>query len=416
MIDNVLEKQENENDFEHHKRLVYGKLKDKTLADYDYGEIAKYLYGKELAPDETRKRMYGSCKTLEILDELSISNITDGDILSELDAKKIELQKERQRFFDQRREFNKLVNKEGRTEHLYETLMDAANKLPESIGSLKVDVLDTYDLYDDSEAILCLSDWHYGMVANNIFNEYNTNICRERVRIVIQDAIKRIQLHKCRRLKVLVIGDVLHGSIHTSARVASEELVADQLMQVSEILAQAIIMLSQYVEALDVYMTYGNHARTVANKKDSIHHDNIERIIPWWLEQRIAAEHSSSGVGNNIVVHNDNEYEFIWFESCGHTFCASHGDLDSVKTAPRQLGVLFNKMYGVSLEYIILGDKHHNESFEELGIEAMICGALCGADEYANNKRLYSKPSQLLLIVNPHDGVDAKYELRCDYI
>lgn len=44
----------------------------------------------------------------------------------------------------------------------------------------------------------------------------------------------------------------------------------------------------------------------------------------------------------------------------------------------------------------------------------MICGALCGADDYANDKRLYSTPSQLLLIFNPIDGLDAEYRLKCN--
>lgn len=43
----------------------------------------------------------------------------------------------------------------------------------------------------------------------------------------------------------------------------------------------------------------------------------------------------------------------------------------------------------------------------------MICGSLCGTDDYANDKRLFSYPSQLLLIVNEENGVDAEYKLKC---
>lgn len=416
MFENALNKRDNENEFEYHKRLVYGKLKDKTLADYDFGELSKYLYGKELAPDETRKRMYGSCQTLEVLDKLGIESISEDSLLSELESKKAELQKERQRFFDQRREYNKLINAEGRMEHIYDVLADAASKLPETVGSLAVKVDNEFIVSQgNSEAVLVLSDWHYGMVAHNIFNDFDTDICRDRVVGTVRETIPRLKLHNCKKLHIVVLGDLLHGHTHVSCRVASEELVADQLMQASELLAQAIIILSQYVESVDVYMTYGNHARTTPSKNDSIHRDNMERIIPWWLKQRIAAESASSDIAKNITVYDNNEYEFILFKSLGYTFCASHGDLDSVKSSPRQLGVLFNKVYGENIDYILLGDKHHNESFEELGIEAMICGSLCGSDEYANSKRLYSKPSQLLLIVSPSDGVDAKYELRCDY-
>lgn len=60
---------------------------------------------------------------------------------------------------------------------------------------------------------------------------------------------------------------------------------------------------------------------------------------------------------------------------------------------------------------VILADKHHLEEFEELGIEAMIVRSLCGTDEYANGKRLYSTPGQLLMTFN-EDGRDASYQIR----
>lgn len=41
---------------------------------------------------------------------------------------------------------------------------------------------------------------------------------------------------------------MIHGDIHTSTRVEAEELACDQLMQVSEIIAQAISVLANVVE------------------------------------------------------------------------------------------------------------------------------------------------------------------------
>ena len=42
----------------------------------------------------------------------------------------------------------------------------------------------------------------------------------------------------------------------------------------------------------------------------------------------------------------------------------------------------------------------------------MISDALCGTDEYANGKRLYSTPGQLMLVVNEAEGIDATYHLK----
>lgn len=398
---------ENESAFDYHKRLIYGKLIDKTLSDCDYSELAELLYGQSYSSDVARRMMYGSRKTIELLDSEKIQHVSDRGILSEIELKKAELQQERQRFFDQRREFNKLLSSEGRKEHIYESLAVAANNLMNSIGVMFDDSYYESENAGDNEAVLVFSDWHYGMKTKNVFNAYNTDICKKRVANTVNSAIQRIQLHGCRRLHVVVLGDLLHGTIHTTARVASEELACEQLMQASEILAQAILKLSQYVEHTLVYATYGNHARTVQNKHDSIHRDNMERIVPWWLTQRLQ-------IYENITIMPESENEFLFIDACGHDICASHGDLDTVKCSPRLLTTIFQKKYGKNIEYILLGDKHHRESFNELGVTATVCGSLCGTDDYANDKRLYSHPEQLLLIVDPVYGVDAEYRLKCD--
>lgn len=151
--------------------------------------------------------------------------------------------------------------------------------------------------------------------------------------------------------------------------------------------------------------TYGNHLRTVQNKNDSIHADNMERLIPWWLEQRL-------GRRDDVVFPEAEYYEFLYFNVCGYKICATHGDLDNVKSAGRTLNTLFVKKYGSEIDYVILADKHHKEEFEELGIESMVVRSLCGTDEYANGKRLYSTPGQLMMVFKPGMGADACYQIK----
>ena len=401
-----LTKQPNETDLAYHKRLIYGKLVDGTLADEDYSELASFVYGKDYSTDVARRMMYGSRKTLELMENEIERKITSDDILNELDAKRVELQKERQRFFDQRREYNKIVAHDGRREYIEECLISAANRLDTTVGKLfSNDPIDVYDK-GDSEAVFVFCDWHYGLETSNIWNTYNTKICRDRIVSVVNQAKKKLMTHNCSTLHVVVLGDLIHGAIHTSARVASEELVCEQIMNASEILAQSISELSSFVNNVFVYVTYGNHARTVQKKDDSIHRDNMERLISWWIRERLRDN-------QKIEIMPDSDDEFIFLNVCGHGICASHGDLDSVKTSTRLLPTLFQKKYGQNVECVILADKHHRESFEELGVTSMICDALCGSDDYANGKRLYSTPGQLMLIVDPDVGVDAEYRIKC---
>lgn len=410
-----VERRQDESQLDYHKRLIYGKLVDKTLADVDYTELAELAYGQSYSSDVARRMFYGSRRTLELMDAeklASLCSLNDSynneDALSEIDAKIFELRKERQKFYDQRREFLKLPNFEARHEHLVSELCNSAKQLSETVGALYHCDTTLHPVSNEhTEAVLVFSDWHYGLKTENIFNKYDTDICKQRVKNIADRAAERLLRHQCNKLHIVVLGDLIHGAIHTSARVASEEYVCDQLMQASEILAQTVEMLSTYVNETVVYVTYGNHARTIQSKNDSIHRDNMERLVPWWLEQRLFNH-------DNIIVKSEDDCEFIIADSCGHDFCATHGDNDSVKTSPRLITTLLQKKRNRNIEYILLGDKHHRESFDELGVTAFLCGSLCGTDDYANNKRLYSEPSQLMLITTPEDGVDAEYRIKCN--
>ena len=400
-----LEQLHGESDLDYQRRLIYGKLVDKTLADIDFSELANLVYGQDYSSDVARRMMYGSRKTLELVDK-EMERMSAAGQASESDVKIRELKAERQKMFDQRRELNKIERYIARHEYIDSKLIEAAESLNETIGPLFGEAMYADNEVENSEAVLVFSDWHYGMVVENVFNKYDTDICKDRVQAVVNNAINRIKVHKCNALHLILLGDAFHGAIHTSVRVASEELVVDQIMQVSEIIAQAINALSMFVPNVYVYTTYGNHGRIVSNKKDSIHKDNLERIVGWWLKQRLKDN-------ERVTMMPDSGTEFVFVNACGHDICAVHGDLDSVRTSPRLLTTLFFKEYQKNIECIILGDKHHRESFEELGVVSMICGALCGSDDYANEKRLFSKPNQLLLIFD-ENGLDAEYRIRCD--
>ena len=85
----ILTKRPGESELEYHRRLVYGKQLDKTLADYDYSELSEDVYGKPYSADITRRMMYGSKKTLDILEQESVESVSDSGLISELEQKRI---------------------------------------------------------------------------------------------------------------------------------------------------------------------------------------------------------------------------------------------------------------------------------------------------------------------------------------
>lgn len=337
-----------------------------------------------------------------VLDANTDKIIGEDKYLTELKEQTDEIYKAKRQLYDQRREYNKMLVSEARANHLAEKLIEAANLAPLKHYS---EMLTFSNSASNEEAVLMLSDWHYGQVSNNIWNQYNVDICLQRVSKLFDKVSSALKEHTISTLHVVLLGDFVNGAIHTSCRVAAEENTCEQLMHVSEILANFINELSAYVHEVNIYSTYGNHARTIQNKNDSIHADNMERVIPWWLRERLQDN-------NKVNVIDSEYYEFIYFNVCGYNIVCTHGDLDKFNDIGIIVNSLFTKKYGRAIDYTFSADKHHLESFEQFGIESMLVGSLCGTDEFANNKRLYSNPMQTLCIFTPEDGKLCTYNIK----
>ena len=310
----------------------------------------------------------------------------------------------KQQYFDQRREFNAMLRREARADHLADVLTAAAQAMNEQHPLLEPYKEDPeLDYAEPEEALLVLADWHYGMKASNIWNEYSPEICRERVASLRDQVIERLRLHRIIRLHIFVLGDMVNGAIHTTSRVAAEEAVCEQLMHVSELIAELVSDLADYVQETLIYCTYGNHARTVQNKSDSIHEDNMERIIPWWLEQRLRGR-------RDVTVTKTAKQELMSAIILGNNVCGVHGDLDS-RDAALTLSQMYERAYGRKTHYLISGHLHSLMDTEQLGITSVRAGGLCGTDEFAKNARLFAEPRQTLLTFTEY-GLNAIYHMR----
>ena len=398
-----LHRLESENEEQFIWRL--GQAKDSGQLDMSWDEIAEIInkeFGNEDRPlsEAAFRKPYQQAK--RFYESGVFNGLSEDKYIKELQSQKDAVYKEKRKLYDQRREYNKLLVSDARSEHLIDELISAANKLNESKPLLFDDIWMTPNVH--KEAVMFWSDWHYGMVTNNLWNTYNTEICKQRVEKFVEISREYIVFNKIDKLNIVMLGDACHGAIHSSCRVQSEEDVCDQLMNVSEIMAEAINELSKVVNHISVYSCYGNHMRTVQNKNDSIHSDNMEKIIPWWLEQRLK--------DNSKVDIVYSEYkEFTKLNVLGYNICCVHGDLDTIKNIGVTVNTIFNKKFGETIDYTVSGDKHHLEEFEQFDIESILIRSLCGSDDYASNKRLYSKAGQTLMIFNDIYGREATYHI-----
>lgn len=394
-IDISLDKHPDENDQQYLWRL------DQAIrAGYytNWNEITpkvnEVLFGADEDQYKGESAFRKECASARRFFEAGVFATNDNETIKQLRDEQDRLYIARRQLADQRREYNKLLVQDARADNLTERLIEVANQMNKDIPLLGTPVLSHSS---EKEALLVLTDWHYGMITDNIWNTYNVEICKARVKETVEKTIEYLKIFEINKLHVFQLGDMISGAIHVSCRVASEENSVDQLIHVSELLAEVLEELSRYCNEVNFYSCYGNHARVVAKKDEAIHAENLERMIPFWLRQRLQ---------NNYKVHViDSEYkEFTVLNILGYNVCGVHGDLDNIREAATTFNTLFTRKFGKQIDLIVSGDKHHLEEFDRMGIPAMIVPSLCGCDEYANNKRLYSSAGQTLMIFNKEEG------------
>lgn len=381
----------------YNKELIHD-VYDKVfgLTDLDWSEIC-VKHDLDCHSDTLRKAGYG----IKMAAEAGVLNFTSVDM-----ENYNEIFKAKKQFYDQRREYNKLLAADARAEHLVEELVAAANRAAEAKPLPRLPVFDELIVREANEGVLILSDWHYGLTTDNIWNKYNIDIADRRIAKMRDVVIEKIRSNSVNELHIILLGDFVSGAIHNSCRVKASEDVVDQLMHVCERIAELISEISSYVRMTTVYSTWGNHARLIANIKDSVHTDNLERLIPFWLGERFKDR-------GDIVIDCSNRYELLSIRPCGIHVGASHGDLDYGKDALPTAVAMYRRAFNCDMKYFITAHMHHLHSKEELDVEHIGVGSLCGTEDYAKDKRKFSKPSQTFLVFN-EDGLDSIHNINLE--
>lgn len=389
-------KQENETPLEYHKRLVYGKLVDKTLADIDYSELSEYAYGQSYSSDVARRMFYGSRRTLELLDNERASNIEDDSILSELDMKLIELKKEKQKFYDQRNAFNKILRERSRQEELNEILTMAVNNgnLPE------LNYKYVYVEPSSNDLLVSLNDIHYGANVENAWNIYNPEVCKQMMRNYLDRVLQIAETHHSENCIVYNCGDSISGNIHFTIQISNKENVIDQVKGVSELISEFLAELSNHFATVQYISVSGNHSR-LSTKDDSPVEERMDDLIDWYLKARLQNF-------DNVIIDTSCRIDPTMFltEIRGKAYCGVHGDFDGSETKIAALQTMAQK----PLYAVLCGHKHHNMCDEVQGVKTVMAGSFLGIDDYCVQKRIFGKPEQMVCVCDD-TGIVCHYDI-----
>ena len=390
-------KRPGESDLDYHKRIIYGKLVDKTLADADYSELAELIYGQQYSSDVARRMMYGSKKTLDLLERGLEYKLEENGLLSELEQKRIELQKERQKLSDQRVAYNKVLRERAREEELYEILMDSVRSgdLPE-LQYVRHD-----PVVSDNDLLVSLNDIHYGANVQNYWNTYNSDICRDMMCRYLDRIIGIAETHGSENCIVWANGDEIAGNIHYSIAVTNKENVIEQIKGVSELIAEFLAELSKHFNEVYYVSVAGNHSRLNPSKDQTLLGERLDDLVEWYLSARLQNfDNIVIGCGEKI------DHTIYLIDVRGKTYCGVHGDFDGSPGKIQSLQTLARRpVYAV-----LSGHLHHCQTDNVQGIRTVMAGSFLGMDDYCVQKRIYGEASQMVCVCD-EGGIRCSYEI-----
>lgn len=391
---------DNESRYDHIKRIVCGKLVDKTI-DEKFEDLSEPIFGEGncFSESEVRKRMYGMRFLIEVLESIGLDCLTEDAIIKRIESEKVQLAEEKVKLRDQRREYNKSIREKARFDHIKDEFIKVFQNTDDIIP---LDFKCREYQASEKEGVLLLGDWHVGLKVENYWNKYDIEIFHERINKLVNKTIEYGKLHNIRKLHIMGLGDFLHGIIHVNVRVANEEDVVTQIKIVAETLAKMLIEFCREFEEVEFSMTRGNHARIIPNKKESIDKENFEEFIIWYLEAKL------SSLKNLILKKNEMDDEIIVTNILGYNCFGVHGDKDKINNVVENLSLMLR----IIPDYVFTADKHHLEENEIHGVEVTINRSLSGVDQYAKSIRKTSKAGQTFMIFSKEEGRECTYNIK----
>lgn len=324
-----------------------------------------------------------------------IVNISE---LNETEIQRRAIEREKIKFRDERRAWNKQNYIDSRVEEKLDLLEEQLL----SIGRIQFENHEKLEIDSDNDMLILLSDFHIGASYNSFIGEYNTEIAKERLGKLLRETIEIQKRHNSQKCYITLLGDMINGSIHKNIQITNSENVVEQIKIATELVSAFAYELSKHFETIFISSVCGNHSR-IDKKEDALHSERLDDLIIW------ATELCLNGVDNIHILKRNIDTGIVDLNIRNKTYIGIHGDYDSFnKTGVSNLSM----MLGFIPYAILFGHLHTCAVDESHGVKMIRGGCLGGSgDDYTLEKRLVSKPSQMVCICNK-DGVYCYYPIE----
>lgn len=315
----------------------------------------------------------------------------------------LEYKKERVKLSDERVQNNAYIRRMAREE----TILEIAKYAADTMSAKKILPVKPLNV-DNSikqEAIIQISDWHYGIEIDNFLNKFNPDICVDRIGQLLHQAKTYLTKNPVRKIYVVNLGDLICGRIHNTLRLQSRFDVITQIIKVSEMLYEFINELSE-IAPIEYYDCLDNHSRLEPIKSDSLELETLQRITPWYLKSRF--EHNP----NVSIMENFVNEDIICFYVMDGRWCV--GGVHGHKDKPTKVVDNLTMITKIRFDLILTAHLHHFSSDEKNETMIISNGSMMGTDAYALDLRLSSMPSQNIILINEKTVAEAIHRVILD--
>lgn len=376
-------------------------------------ETYKYLFDKDLAKDECRKRSYLAQDIQNAVeqgrDKLFVSDIDVVEIPKSEDLNSFYKSEGQVEVEDKELLLNKIKRLEKQLlstkdnlriaradntkEYRTETIWDKFVRDFKYIEPIKIDKV-TPQKSEDKVAMLIISDTHFGMKFDGQLNKYNKEIAQERIKELTRKTIK--YLNPEYKIIVLQLGDTVNGVIHMSTRINSDMDVVESTKVFTESMLGMLKEFCENFSEVEYKSVHGNHCRITPSKEENLEKENFVGFSDWYI--KLAMRDVS-----NFKFEDNEHYGIAEFNIFDRKMVALHGhqtSMNNITNVSHVVGYIPSNIY--------LGHFHHLNIKDCGRTRVTVSPSMAGVDEYAFTKLLYGKPYQLLEVFYENGDKETK--------
>lgn len=334
------------------------------------------------------------------------SKMNGSDFSNDLDEKKRELEKERKKLQSEKIEYNRWLRENARDELIVDKIVDAIHELE------PLEIPDTFVTSDNNkEGVLAFGDLHYGVefeikgLFGETINAYSPEIFEKRMWYLYNKVCEIVEKEQLCSIYIIDLADNIDGILRLTSQLMKLRYgVIESTVKVANFLAEWLNKLSNIVRIKFSLVLDGNHdqLRLCGAPKNAFKDESMSIIIKEIIRTRLE--------NNPNVEILDNPTGHTFLQICNYyNILAIHGEVRNLGKAIDDFG----RSYGVPIDYIIAGHKHHKETVEVgRDIEAISVGSVIGIDSYGLSLNKTSNPSATFLVFEEDLGKSVQYDIK----